>query len=288
LRSRATTVPVAQLAGIDRLAVVGDRGIGALVYAPQFSLGADSREPLDLDRIAADADLTLAGENTELLVELARLGGSAGGSRPKAWIAVDGEGRIRSGAASLRPGETGWLIKFRARQADPEDIGRLEFAYARMAIAAGLDVAEPWLIKTSRGAYFASRRFDRNDAGRGHVLSAAGILAVVPEQAIAADYHDLLRLTWHVTRSEPEVAAAYRHAVFNVLAHNRDDHLRSARAETIRSGRSGRRAQPTRSESRDFAPGACASIRRPTRTMTGSSTASKRRSGRTRSSSTWA
>ena len=59
-----------------------------------------------------------------------------------------------------------------------------------------------------------------------HVLSAAGILNVAPEQAMAADYHDLLRLTRHVTRSEAEVVAAYRHAVFNVLAHNRDDHLR--------------------------------------------------------------
>jgi len=176
--------------------------------------------------VAADADLTLAGEDTELLVELARLGGSAGGSRPKARIAVDSGGRIRSGAASLRPGDTGWLIKFWARQADPEDIGPLEYAYARMAISAGLDVAEPWLIQTIRGAYFASRRFDRNDAGRVHVSSAAGILAVAPEQAIAADYHDILRNTRHVTRSEPEVAAAYRHAVFNVLAHNRDDHLR--------------------------------------------------------------
>jgi len=47
---RKLGIAVAQLAGIDRLAVVGDRGIGALVYAPQFLLGDDSREPLDLDR----------------------------------------------------------------------------------------------------------------------------------------------------------------------------------------------------------------------------------------------
>jgi serine/threonine-protein kinase HipA len=43
---------------------------------------------------------------------------------------------------------------------------------------------------------------------------------------MAQDYKDLLRLTRHLTRSETEVAAAYRNAVFNVLAHNRDDHLR--------------------------------------------------------------
>ena len=45
-------------------------------------------------------------------------------------------------------------------------------------------------------------------------------------QAVAADYLDLLRLTHHLTRSEAEVSEAYRHAAFNVVAHNRDDHLR--------------------------------------------------------------
>ncbi len=223
---RKLGVSATNLAGIDRPAVVGDRGPGALVYAPQFSLGEDSTTPIDLDRIAVEAALTLEGDSAELLVELARLGGSAGGSRPKAWIAVDPDGRIRSGSAVLRPGETGWLVKFRARHADPEDIAQLEYAYARMALEAGLDVAQPWLIETSAGHYFASRRFDRSGDGRVHVLTAAGILNVAPEQAMAADYLDLLRLTRHVTRSEAEVVEAYRHAVFNVLAHNRDDHLR--------------------------------------------------------------
>lgn len=223
---RKLGVQVARLSGIDRLAVVGDRGPGAWVFEPRFALGEDSADPIDLDRIAREATLTLEGESTELLTELARLGGSAGGSRPKAWIAVDPEGRIRSGAANLRPDETGWLVKFRAPRVDPEDIGPLEYAYALMAIEAGLDTPEAWLIETTRGAYFASRRFDRTDDGRVHVFSAAGLLEVAAERAVAADYGDLLRLTRHVSRSEAEVVAAFRHACFNVLAHNRDDHLR--------------------------------------------------------------
>lgn len=223
---RALGVSVESVSGIDRLAVVGDRGAGALVYVPQFSLGDDTGEILDLDRISSEAQLALEGHSAELLVELAQLGGSAGGSRPKAWIAVDAGGRIRSGAGTLRPDETGWLVKFRARTADPEDVGPLEYAYARMAIEAGIEVAEPWLIETSAGSYFASRRFDRAETGRVHVLSVAGLLNVAPDRAVAQDYKDLLRLTRHLTRSETEVAAAYRNAVFNVLAHNRDDHLR--------------------------------------------------------------
>lgn len=217
-------VPTERLTGLDALVVVGQRGPGALVFEPDFPMTSPSTA-VDLDRLAADAALTLEGEDVELLVELAKLGGSAGGSRPKAWIAV-ADGRIRSGAETLRPDETGWLVKFRAKHADPEDIGPLEYAYTKMALEAGLDTAEPWLIETAAGRYFASRRFDRDTAGRVHVLSAAGLLDVSPEQAMAADYGDLLRLTRHVTRSEAEVVEAYRHAVFNVLSHNRDDHLR--------------------------------------------------------------
>ena len=98
-----------------------------------------------------------------------------------------------------------------------------------MARAAGLDVAEPRLFETPRGRYFGSRRFDRLDRITGrrvHILSVAGFLDVAPEQAMAADYVDLLKLTRHVTRSAAEVDMASRHAVFNVLAHNRDDHLK--------------------------------------------------------------
>ena len=223
---RKLGVEPAALSVVDRLAVVGDRGPGALTFRPDFPLSAESDERLDLDRLARDAEVVLAGETPELLEVLERAGGSAGGSRPKAWLAVDPAGRLRSGAGPLLPGETGWLVKFRAPEHDPEDIGPLEYAYAAMAAAAGLEVAEPRLFETARGRYFASRRFDRAGARRVHVLTAAGLLDVAAHEALAADYSDLLKLTRHVTRSEAEVREAYRHAVFNVLSHNRDDHLK--------------------------------------------------------------
>lgn len=214
------------LRGFDRLAIVGPRGAGALVFAPEVPLAPERGEELDLDQLLRGAEAILAGEESPVLEQLERVGGSAGGSRPKAWIAVDASGRIRSGAHALAEGESGWLVKFRAPRHDPEDIGPLEFAYAKMAMAAGLEVPEPRLFETSRGRYFAGRRFDRDGTRRIHVLTAAGLLNVSAEQALATDYIDLLALTRHLTRSEAEVLAAYRHAAFNVLAHNRDDHLK--------------------------------------------------------------
>lgn len=234
--------PVA-LTGVDRLAIVGQRGPGALSYRPAFPLADDDRDEgaVDLDRVAQAAQVLLSGDSPQLLDRLATLGGSAGGSRPKAWIAVHDEtGALRSGAAALREGETGWLVKFRAPQHDPEDIGPLEYAYALMARRAGLDVAEPRLFETDRGRYFASRRFDREGAKRRHVLTAAAFLDVPAHQAVTADYVDLLGLTRHITRSEVEVEQAFLHASFNVLAHNRDDHLKQY--AFIRDGRRWRRA----------------------------------------------
>ena len=213
------------LTGFDRLAIVGARGPGALTYRPEARLDDAPDADLDLDRLARDAVLVLRGDDPEMLTTLERAGGSAGGSRPKVWIAEDPRGRLRSGADRLEADETGWLVKFRAPNHDPEDVGAVEYAYALMARAAGLDIAEPRLFETVGGRYFGSRRFDRDGIHRVHVLTAAGLLDVAAAEAVAVDYVDLLNLTRHITRSDEQTREAFRHAVFNALAHNRDDHL---------------------------------------------------------------
>lgn len=225
-RVRQDGIDPRTLSSLDRLAIVGDRGPGALTYEPALGGAATEGQPLDLDALSDAAGLVLAGEDPELLVRLERAGGSAGGTRPKVWVAESPDGQLRSGARPLHTDEIGWLVKFRAPRADPEDIGRIEYAYALMAREAGLRVAEPRLFETSRGAYFGSRRFDRDGPSRVHVLTAAAFLNVSHESAVAFDYTDLIKLTRHITRSELEAQEAFRHAVFNVLAHNRDDHLK--------------------------------------------------------------
>ena len=43
----------------------------------------------------------------------------------------------------------------------------------------------------------------------------------------ALDYEDLIALTWRLTRNVREAEKMFRLAVFNVLAHNRDDHAKN-------------------------------------------------------------
>jgi len=62
------------------------------------------------------------------------------------------------------------IVKFPTR-ADPGDAGRIELAYAAMAVAAGIDMPPVWLLGEDEGpGYFATRRFDRLPRVHTHTL----------------------------------------------------------------------------------------------------------------------
>ncbi len=218
------SLDIAALTPLERLALVGDYGRGALVFKPATT-PADDVETLDLDALAHDATALLMGEESQLADTLAGLAGGSGGARPKVHVGFDGEGHISVGQAEMPAGHTAWLVKFRA-PSDPIDIGPIEEAYACMAEAAGLTVSTHRLLPAkSAPGYFATRRFDRPDGGgRLHMLSLSGAIEA-PSDA-PSSYDLFLRATRAITRRADDVSAAFRRMVFNVLACNRDDHTR--------------------------------------------------------------
>ena len=169
--------------------------------------------------------MILSGDDGDLAETLAKLAGGSGGARPKVHVGFDDAGNVSVGSGEIAPGHTAWIVKFRAPE-DPIDIGPLEYAYASMARAAGIDVPEHKLIASKKGpGYFATRRFDRPQPGeRLHMLSLSGAIESPPQTP--SSYDTLLRATRAITRRADDVAAAFRRMVFNVLAHNRDDHTR--------------------------------------------------------------
>jgi serine/threonine-protein kinase HipA len=213
------------LSPLDRLALVGGHGRGALVYEPPTTPVGDV-ETLDLDALAAEAAAVLAGEDGTLADTLADLAGGSGGARPKVHVGFNAEGKASVGEGELPAGFIPWLVKFRAPN-DPADIGPIEEAYANMAAAAGLVISEHRLIPARAGpGYFATRRFDRtHGGGRLHMVSLAGAVEAPSEPAIVS-YDTFLRATQAITRRKPDVEAAFRRMVFNILASNRDDHTR--------------------------------------------------------------
>ncbi len=217
-------IEIAALSPLERLALVGNHGRGALVFEPATT-PADDIETLDLDALAKDATALLTGEESLLADTLAGLAGGSGGARPKVHVGFDGQGHTSVGQAEVAAGHTAWIVKFRA-PTDPIDIGPIEEAYACMAESAGLTLSAHRLLPAKSGpGYFATRRFDRPDGGgRLHMVSLAGAIEA-PSDA-PSSYDLFLRATRAITRRADDVAAAFRRMVFNVLACNRDDHTR--------------------------------------------------------------
>ncbi|HKT14939.1 MAG TPA: type II toxin-antitoxin system HipA family toxin [Allosphingosinicella sp.] len=213
------------LSGVDRLALVGRQGRGALIYEPATTLAEDV-QTLDLDELAAEARSILSGDESTLTDTLAMLAGASGGARPKVHIGFSPSGEICLGEGETAPGFESWIVKFRALT-DPVDIGPVEEAYARMARAAGITMAPSRLLPAKDGpGYFATRRFDRPEPGRRlHMVSLAGAVEA-PSHTPSIDYDGFLRAVHGITRHAADLEQAFRRMLFNIMAYNRDDHTR--------------------------------------------------------------
>jgi len=213
------------LSPLDRLTLVGARSMGALIYEPEIAI--EDPAMVKLSELARETEAVLEGNAGADLERLIAVGGSPKGARPKVLIQLSPNGEVHSGARTIDPGFTAWLVKFRARE-DALHSASLEHGYFLMARAAGLDVPRTQVLgKTRREpGYFAIERFDRIGTTRRHMHTLGGLLHL-PHAYAALDYRDLLKLTRRLTRDEAAVAEMFRRACFNVFAHNRDDHTRN-------------------------------------------------------------
>lgn len=195
-----------RLTPVQRLSIIGNSGMGALSYVPETKLRQEKSQ-LTLDQMQQTA-LDVLSEKTKDNADLLYFkSGNSGGVRPKC-IFTDADGH--------------WLVKFRHTY-DPKNMGEIEYQYNKMAKACGIDVPE---FKLMEGKYFAVRRFDIEDGVRLHVATASALLNE-PISPPKMDYHSLLQLTGYLTQSEEAVEQQFRRMVFNVYAHNMDDHARN-------------------------------------------------------------
>lgn len=211
---------------LDRLAYIGTRGMGALTYHPPVASAEEEHLWIDLEALARQAERILEGSAEEVLPALRIAGGSPGGARPKVLIGVHADGRIISGTSDLAEGYRHFLIKFPAKE-DPSDMGAVEAAYALMAREAGVSVPPTTLFETPDGGrYFGAERFDRESNRRLHMHTLGGLLHA-SHRLPALDYEGFLKATLILTKDQRQLEEAFRRMVFNVLSHNRDDHVKN-------------------------------------------------------------
>lgn len=198
---------------LERLAIVGNTGMGALTYRPTIPLESVYNE-LTLDEIAKECERILQTDTSEKLDYLFAKGGSSGGARPKILPRIDNED---------------WIIKFPSSE-DSKDVGRQEYDYALCTKECGIEMEEVRLFPSEKTqGYFGTKRFDRvaeGENGKVHMISAAAILET-SHRIPNLDYDILMKLTLQLTKSMEECEKLYRVMCFNVFAHNRDDHSKN-------------------------------------------------------------
>lgn len=211
---------------VDRLALIGSSGMGALTYEPDRSFG-EMPGGLDLDALYRDMARADRDDDIVDFDRLERLNGGSAGARPKAMVHIDASGCLMTTPADDRQA---WLVKFAARN-DPPDFGAVEAAYAEMARRSGLRISEtkflPSRTKNSGCAgYFATKRFDRQGARRILTHTVAGLLHA-DHTMPSITYETLLNVTRKITKDQDSVEEQFRRAVFNVVSGNRDDHTKN-------------------------------------------------------------
>jgi len=224
-RMRARGIDPQRATTLDRLAYLSDCTMGALTYSPAMADEQDSRD-LTLLELAQEVEAVLTDEGHEVLAELARAGGSAGGARPKANVYFNPATGLMSTQEGRVPGADAWLVKFPGTD-DAADCCALEQLYALMAGACDLGMMETRHFELANGrTAFATARFDRRGHRRVHVHSLAGLLHA-NFQVPSVGYEDFFRVTRRLTRDQRQLVKALQRCVFNVLMNNRDDHAKN-------------------------------------------------------------
>lgn len=195
------------LSSLDRLALVGDNGMGALAYSPAINIGREETVT-DFDRLQEIALEVLKEQQDKDAGLLLYNSANSGGARPKA-VFTDTDGH--------------WIVKFRHTY-DPKDIGLQEARYNEAARKCGIVVPDFRLINER---YFASRRFDiDNDGNRIHTSTAGSLMGISLREPFM-DYSNLLALTGYITQNREDVEQMYRRMIFNYLTDNKDDHCKN-------------------------------------------------------------
>jgi serine/threonine-protein kinase HipA len=241
---------------VERLCYVGTRGMGALEYQPALPREPGRHHRLEIealvqlasrvldDRVALAGKLT-GNDDTEVIDNILQVGTSAGGARAKAILAYnETTGEFRSGQLPAADGFTYWLLKFdgvrgnRDKEvSDPRGYGLIEYAYHRMALAAGIEMAECRLHREGGRAHFMTRRFDRTaDGGKLHLQSLCALRHFDFNRSDLYSYEQALATIRQLGLPMTSIEQQFRRCAFNVLARNHDDHVKNIAFLMDRSG----------------------------------------------------
>lgn len=228
---------------VELLCFIGKRGMGALEFEPIEPRTSNTSSKIELDSLIEVAQQILSGRksfNTDLsnqeekaLIDILKIGSSAGGARAKAVLAFNPITKaIRSGQSDAPKGFSHWLLKFDG-VTDQQfgatfGYGRVEMAYYLMALDVGIEMMECRLLEENNRAHFMTKRFDRiGNKDKIHIQSFCGIAHYDFNNITSYSYEQLFETMRSLMLPYADAEQLYRRMVFNVVARNCDDHTKN-------------------------------------------------------------
>ena len=228
---------------VECLCYLGKRCMGALEFEPAIGGDYDTDMLFELDSlvsVAKDAlaekesfNVNLADDKKTAIAEILRLGTSAGGQRAKAIIAYNKHtGEVRSGQIAAPSGFDYYLIKLDGVSAnvgfrETENYGRLEYSFAKLVRACGIEMTECSLIEENGRAHFLTKRVDRGGGEKIHMQTLCGIAHYDYRLLRGYSYEQAFNVMRGLQLSYAEAKEMYRRMVFNVVVRNQDDHTKN-------------------------------------------------------------
>ncbi len=228
---------------VERLCYTGKRAMGALEFAPILNPSLEESVPVEISELVqlaqsvVNARANLRGEldngTSDALLDILRVGTSAGGNRPKAVIALNDEtSEICSGQVDAPDGFDYWVLKFDGVKdnalGDPAGYGRIEYAYYLMAIDLGIKMSECRLLQENGRAHFMTKRFDRQaETGRLHLQSLCAVAHYDFNSPGTYSYEQAFQVNRELKLPYSDMDQLYRRMLLNVIARNQDDHTKN-------------------------------------------------------------
>ncbi len=238
---------------VEMLCFIGTRGMGALEFEPLVLKEGKRSFQIEIDELVTIAARLLADRNSfttntkkekeEAVLDILKIGTSAGGARPKAVIAFnESTGEVRSGQTSAPKGFEHWLIKLdgvsNVQFGEGTGYGRVEMAYYLMALDCGIEMMPSRLLEENNRAHFMTKRFDREDGDvKHHIQTFCALKHFDFNEVLSFSYEQLFQTMRELKLTYPEAEQMFRRMVFNVMARNCDDHTKNFSFRLKKGGR---------------------------------------------------
>jgi len=220
-----------QISVLEQLAYVSNRGMGALEYQPSIEIA--SNNSINLDEITSllkevldtKKEVKASALNSDALLNIFKIGTSAGGVRPKILIAENKQtGQIIPGDIEFSNDYHHYLVKLSLEEELGYNKEMVEYAYYLHAKFLGIEMMPSHLIDNK---HFCTTRYDRQEGGKKHVLTASGLTGWDFKEASVSSYENLFDLALYLKVPQKDIEQLYKRMVFNLVFCNADDHLKN-------------------------------------------------------------